>query len=84
MLIRGARRRANYDRGFALSDHADWPALNRAIDASGAEDVWVTHGYRDELAQWLNEHGRRAIGVETRFVGETLAAEVEPSLNEEA
>jgi len=83
MLIRGTRRRANYDRGFALSDHADWPALNTAIDASGAEHVWVTHGYRDELAQWLNEHGRRAIAVETRFVGETLVAEVDVAAAED-
>ena len=77
MLIRGTRRRANYDRGFALSDHADWPALNAAIEGSEAEEVWVAHGYRDELARWLWERGRHAVGVETRFVGEALTAELE-------
>jgi len=77
MAIRGTRRRRNLDRGFALSDHADWDALNRAIDATGAHEVLVTHGYRDELARWLIERGRTARGIETRFEGETGAVTVE-------
>jgi hypothetical protein len=44
MRIRGTRRRRSLDRGFVLSDHADWPALLGAIDQTGAETVWVTHG----------------------------------------
>ena len=74
MTIRGARRRRNLDRGFVLSDHADWDGLNRVIDATGAADVWVTHGYRDELARWLSERGRTARTLQTRFEGETGAA----------
>ena len=81
MAIRGTRRRRNLDRGFVLSDHADWSALNEAIDASGARDVLVTHGYRDELARWLNERGRNAHGIETRFEGETGAAGPDPPLD---
>lgn len=65
MRIRGTRRRRSLDRGFVLSDHADWPALLRAIDETSAETVWVTHGYRAPLARWLEERGRRAIAVET-------------------
>jgi len=72
MALRGTRRRAGLDRGFALSDHADWPGLNQAIEASGAARVLVTHGYRDELTQWLRGEGRDAEPVETRFEGETL------------
>lgn len=81
MALRGPRRRASLDRGFALSDHADWPGLNTAIAASGATDVWVTHGYRDELVRWLAEHGRSARAVETRFEGEAGAetADGEPT-----
>jgi putative mRNA 3-end processing factor len=77
MAIRGTRRRANLDRGFVLSDHADWAALNTAIDASGASTVWVTHGYRDELVRWLAESrpGVSAIGLATAFEGEHGAAE---------
>jgi putative mRNA 3-end processing factor len=67
MRIRGARRRRALDRGFVLSDHADWPALDEAIAATGAECVWVTHGYRAPMVQWLHEKGYRAQAVETRF-----------------
>ena len=70
MRIRGTRRRQSIDRGFVLSDHADWPALLSAIRGSRAERVWVTHGYRAQLARWLAENGVDADAVETRFQGE--------------
>lgn len=70
MRIRGTRRRRSLDRGFVLSDHADWTALLRAIQETEAESVWVTHGYRAPLARWLQEHGRNASVVEARFEGE--------------
>jgi putative mRNA 3-end processing factor len=70
MRIRGARRRRSLDRGFVLSDHADWPALLTAIDATGASSVWVTHGYRHPLVRWLSEKGLQAQAVDTRFEGE--------------
>ena len=44
MRLRGARRRRALDRGFVLSDHADWPGLQAAIAATGAQRVIVTHG----------------------------------------
>ena len=44
MQIRGLRRRKGLDRGFVLSDHADWNGLNEAIMATGAERIWLTHG----------------------------------------
>lgn len=65
MRIRGTRRRRSLDRGFVLSDHADWPQLLHAIDESGAETVWVVHGYRAPLVRWLDEHGRQALAIET-------------------
>ncbi len=67
MRLRGTRRRESLDRGFVLSDHADWPGLLSAIEATGAEQVLVTHGYRAPLVRWLEEHGRRARALETRF-----------------
>jgi putative mRNA 3-end processing factor len=73
MAIRGTRRRRNLDRGFVLSDHADWPALGTAITASEAAEVWVTHGYMDELVHWLRDGGRSARKLETRFEGENGA-----------
>ena len=70
MRVRGTRRRKGFDRGFALSDHADWPALLRTIDQTGARRVLVTHGYADELARFLREKGVEAAALATRFQGE--------------
>ena len=70
MRVRGARRRRGIERGFVLSDHADWPGLLGAIEATGAGCVWVTHGYTAPLVRWLREHGLEAKSVETRYGGE--------------
>ncbi len=70
MTLRGARRRRALDRGFALSDHVDWPALLAAIDETGAERVQVTHGFREPVVRWLQEHGRRAEAVVSQWDGE--------------
>ncbi len=70
MLVRGKRRRYAVDRGFALSDHADWPELLSAIRATGAERVLLTHGSTAALARRLGELGLEASVLETRFRGE--------------
>jgi putative mRNA 3-end processing factor len=70
MRIRGARRQRAVDRGFILSDHADWEGLLDTIAATGAERVGVTHGYVPVLTRWLQEHGVDAYGVQTRYTGE--------------
>jgi putative mRNA 3-end processing factor len=79
MRIRGARRRRSLDRGFVLSDHADWPGLMSAIRASGASRVWVTHGYRAPVVEWLKQQGLDAQAVETRFEGEQDETGAEPA-----
>jgi len=71
MQIRGHRRRRAVDRGFVLSDHADWDGLNQAVAATGAETVQVTHGYAVEFARWLRERGYRTAVLATRYRGET-------------
>jgi putative mRNA 3-end processing factor len=63
MRIRGHRRRRAVDRGFVLSDHADWGGLVATIRNSGAERVSLVHGYTAELARWLQEQGLRAEAV---------------------
>jgi putative mRNA 3-end processing factor len=70
MSIRGARRRRSADRGFVLSDHADWAGLNQAIEATGAERVFVTHGYTDIFKKWLLDQGYDAHIVDTEYEGE--------------
>lgn len=74
MAVRGARRGRSLDRGFPLSDHVDWPGLLAAIDATGAGEVWVTHGYTGPVVRWLQERGLDARAVATRFEGELLEA----------
>jgi putative mRNA 3-end processing factor len=74
MRLRGARRRRGVDRGFVLSDHADWPGLQRAIAATGATRVFVTHGYVPVMVRWLAAQGIDAQSFETQFGGEEGAA----------
>jgi len=80
MQVRGNARRRNADAGFALSDHADWNGLLSAIDATGAQKVFVTHGFQAVLSRYLNEKGIDAAEVRTAY-GET---EEEPALQEPA
>jgi putative mRNA 3-end processing factor len=79
MRIRGARRRRAYDRGFALSDHADWDALIRTIEDTGAERVFVTHGYTHQLARYLAERGLDAHPWRTQYEGEPERDEITTS-----
>ncbi len=67
MQLRGARRRQGVDRGFVLSDHADWPGLQRAIAATGASRVIVTHGYEAVMVRWLQQQGLQAGNFRTEF-----------------
>lgn len=67
MRVRGARRRRSVDRGFVMSDHADWPSLLRAIQATGADRVIVTHGSTAVLIRWLQEQGLNAQAFETDY-----------------
>jgi putative mRNA 3-end processing factor len=85
MQIRGARRRRALDRGFVLSDHADWPGLQETIAATGAQRVIVTHGEASAMVRWLCEHGLRAEAFATEFgeeQAEAVATET-PSENEQ-
>lgn len=70
MIVRGARRRRALDSGFVLSDHADWPGLLAAIEASQAETILVTHGYINEMARWLREQGRDAYTLKIAHFGD--------------
>jgi putative mRNA 3-end processing factor len=74
MAVRGARRRRAVDRGFVLSDHADWPGLQRAIGASGAGRVIVTHGQVPVMVRWLTAQGLEALAFSTEYGGEEGAA----------
>jgi putative mRNA 3-end processing factor len=72
MALRGVRRRRGADRGFVVSDHADWAGLNAAIAETGAERIFVTHGYTSVFRRWLETRGYDAAIVETDYEGESL------------
>ncbi len=79
MLIRGRRRQRNVDRGFVLSDHADWDDLVATIEATGAEQILLTHGHAQPLVRWLTERGLQAGALDTHF-GDDEEADAEPDV----
>jgi putative mRNA 3-end processing factor len=78
MQVRGHQRRRNADAGFALSDHADWNGLLQAVKATGAQKVFVTHGFQDAFSRYLNEQGIEAAEVKTAYGAEEETEENNP------
>ena len=70
MRVRGDRRRRGYDRGFVLSDHADWPSLLRTFRAAGARRILLTHGHTETLCRYLREQGVDAAALATDYGAE--------------
>ena len=71
MRVRGRRRWGSVDRGFVLSDHADWDGLIDTVRRTGAKRVGVTHGSSEALARYLAEReGVETFVVPTRYRGE--------------
>jgi putative mRNA 3-end processing factor len=73
MRIRGVRRQRNVDRGFVLSDHADWPDLLRTIHDVGASRVIATHGYPEPFARYLHARGIESGVMRTAWESETAS-----------
>ena len=84
MALRGVRRRRAADRGFIMSDHADWPGLNAAIRETGASRIFVTHGYTSVFRRWLESEGYDAAIVSTEYSGENFDAPDEGETGGEA
>ena len=84
MQLRGARRRRNADKGFVMSDHADWNGLNEAVLATSAENIYVTHGYKSVYSKWLRDnYNLNAVEVETLFEGEGIENDSSENVKEE-
>jgi putative mRNA 3-end processing factor len=79
MQLRGARRRGSYDKGFVLSDHADWPGLMGAIGATGATRVIVTHGSVPVLVRYLTGQGLQAEAFHTEYGDDPVEEMVLPA-----
>jgi putative mRNA 3-end processing factor len=78
MQLRGARRRGGWDRGFVLSDHADWPGLMSAIGSTGARRIIVTHGSIPVMVRYLREQGLEAESFDTEYGGDDVEADAQP------
>jgi putative mRNA 3-end processing factor len=60
MRIRARARQYGVELPLVISDHADWDGLTATIAATGAGEVWVTHGQEDALVHWCTARGLKA------------------------
>jgi putative mRNA 3-end processing factor len=72
MRVRGVRRQRAFDRGFVLSDHADWPAILQTVAESGAARVLASHGHAEPLARYLRTQGLDSGVIRTAWEGEAV------------
>lgn len=62
-----AKTKRTLNKGFILSDHADWVELNKAVKETGAETVYVTHGFKTEFVNALIQQGLNAKEIKTMY-----------------
>jgi len=60
MRVRARARQRGVELPLVISDHADWDGLTATITATGASEVWVTHGQEDALVHWSKSRGLKA------------------------
>jgi putative mRNA 3-end processing factor len=60
MRVRARARQGGIDLPLVISDHADWDGLTQTIAATGASELWVTHGQEDALVHWAKSRGLNA------------------------
>jgi putative mRNA 3-end processing factor len=60
MRVRARARQRGVELPLVISDHADWDGLIAAIKATGAGEIWVTHGEADALVHWCTTQGLAA------------------------
>ena len=60
MRIRARARQRGVTMPLVISDHCDWPELQRSIQETGAREIWVTHGAEEALVHWAHSIGLAA------------------------
>jgi len=60
MRVRARARQRGVELPLVVSDHADWDGLIATIAATGASEIWVTHGQEDALVHWSKQRGLKA------------------------
>src|SRR3954465_12629372 len=82
MRVRARARQRGVELPLVISDHADWDGLTATIAATGAGEVWVTHGQEDALVHWCQSRGLAARPLD--LVGYGDEEETETPLADEA
>ena len=70
MRLRARARQHGVELPLVISDHADWDGLTATIAATGAGEIWVTHGQEDALVHWCATHGLNARALDIVGYGE--------------
>lgn len=60
MRVRARARQGGVELPLVISDHADWDGLTTTVAATGASEIWVTHGQEDALVHWSKTRGLKA------------------------
>ena len=60
MRVRARARQRGVTLPLVISDHANWDGLTATIAATGASEIWVTHGQEDALVHWCTSRGLKA------------------------
>jgi putative mRNA 3-end processing factor len=75
MRVRARARQRQIELPLVISDHADWDGLTATITATGAREIWVTHGEEDALVHWCKTQGLAARPLRIVGYGEEEAEE---------
>ncbi|MEM1297915.1 MAG: ligase-associated DNA damage response exonuclease [Pseudomonadota bacterium] len=67
MRVRQRAKQRGAELALVISDHADWDDLTDTIIATGAGEIWVTHGAEEALIHWCSTRGISAQAL--RLVG---------------
>ena len=70
MRVRARARQQGVALPLVISDHADWDGVTATIAATGASEIWVTHGQEDALVHWCGKRGLKARPLDIVGYGE--------------
>jgi putative mRNA 3-end processing factor len=84
MRVRARARQRGVELPLVISDHADWDGLTATIEATGAGEIWVTHGQEDALVHWCKTKGLAARPLDLVGYGDEDENETPPTNEAEA
>jgi putative mRNA 3-end processing factor len=79
MRVRARARQRGVELPLVISDHADWDGLTATIKATGAREIWVTHGQEDALVHWCKTKGLAARPLDLVGYGDEDEADAAPA-----